>query len=80
VQAHDTEENEMNIWAEYEIGRQHREEIRHEVAVARLEKLARANRETRPYVVRDLSWELARYLDTENYSASASATPDSARK
>jgi hypothetical protein len=57
----------MNGWAEYEIGRQHREEIRHEVATARLEKLARVNREPRPYVVRDLSWELARYLDTEGF-------------
>ena len=64
----------MNGWAEYEIGRQHREEIRHEVATARLEKLAHANREPKPYVVRDLSWELARYLDTEGFSASASAT------
>jgi hypothetical protein len=64
----------MNGWAEYEIGRQHREEIRHEVATARLEKLAHANREPRPYVVRDLSWELARYLDTESFSASPSAT------
>ncbi len=58
----------MNSWAGYEIGRQHREEIGHEVAVARVEKLARANGETRPYVVRDLSWELARYLDTEFFS------------
>ena len=58
----------MNGRAEYEIGRQHREEMRHEVAVARLEKLARANRETRPYLVRDLSWILARYLDTETSS------------
>ena len=57
----------MNGWAEYEIGRQHHEEIRHEVATARLEKLARVNREPRPYVVRDLSWELARYLDTEGF-------------
>jgi hypothetical protein len=44
------------------------------------QRTAREDHEPMPYVVRDLSWELARYLDTENYSASASATPDSARK
>ena len=27
--------------------------------------IARADRERGPYVVRDLSWEFARYLDTE---------------
>ncbi len=70
----------MNGWAVDEIGRQQREEMQHEVAVARLEKLAHANRETRPYVVRDLSWELARYLGMELFSASAYATPDSARE
>jgi hypothetical protein len=31
-------------------------------------------------VVRDLSWELARYLDTESFAASASATPISPRE
>ena len=67
----------MNGWAEYEIARQHHEEIRHEVATARLEKSAHANREPRPYVVRDLSWELARYLDTEGFSAGASAPSNS---
>ncbi len=61
---------------DYLIVRQRHEEIRREVAVARPEKRARANRETRPYVVRDLSWELARYLDTESFSTSASATSD----
>src|SRR4028118_1553531 len=40
----------MNGWAEYEIGRQHHEEIQHEVATARLEKLAHATREPRPEV------------------------------
>ena len=68
----------MNGRAEHEVARQPREGIRHEVAVASLGKLARTSRETRPYVVRDLSWELARYLDTENHSASAFATPDNA--
>ena len=70
-------ENEMHGLVELEVWEQRREEIRKEVAVARPEKMARENRETRPYVVRDLSWELARYLDTESSSASASATPSS---
>ena len=65
----------MHFRTEYDIGRQRREDIRQEVAVGRLEKLARANREISPYVVRDLSWELARYLDTEIFSANPSATP-----
>ncbi|CAN5697027.1 hypothetical protein BH20ACT12_BH20ACT12_06170 [soil metagenome] len=64
--------------AEYEVWHQHPEEIRHEVAVARLEKMARENRETRPYVVRDLSWELALFLDTEDLQAIAFATLDGA--
>jgi hypothetical protein len=59
--------------SEYEVSRQHREEIRQEVAANRLAGVARAKRETRPYVVRDLSWELARYLDAEVSSASAGA-------
>ena len=63
---------------EDEVWRRRPEEIRQEVAMARLEKMARENRETRPYVVRDLSWELARYLDPERFSASASATPNGA--
>jgi hypothetical protein len=78
--ANDTEENEMYGLAEYEVWRQRPEELREEVAAARLEKTARANRETRPYVVRDLSWELARYLETEDFSASDSAIPSSARE
>jgi len=59
-----------------ELSRQHREEIRQEVAANRLAGMARANRERRPYVVRDLSWELARYLDAETVSESASARPN----
>ena len=65
--------------AEYEDLQQRHEEIRREVVVARPEKMARANRETRSYVVRDLSWELARYLDTEeSFSAISSAASGSA--
>ena len=67
----------MHGLGEYEVWRQRREEIEQEVAVARLARLARANSETRPYVVRDLSWEFARYLDTESSSASASPTSTS---
>ena len=37
------------------------------------------DRETSPYVVRDLSWELARYLDTEDVPDSAT-TPESTRE
>ena len=49
-----------------------------EVAVARLEKMVRANGQARSYVVRDLSWEFARYLGTQSHSASATATASSA--
>ena len=48
--------------AEYGISRQHREEIRQEVAAYRLEdKLARANREGRFRLFGDTKWELERY-------------------
>lgn len=63
---------------EHEVRRQRAEEIRQDAAVARTEMFARANRESRPYVARDLSWELARYLDTEVSLASASSTPNGA--
>ncbi len=62
---------------EYEVLRQRHEEIRREVAMERPTRRAREERQSRPYVVRDLSWELARYLDTEDFSASASATSNS---
>ena len=63
--------------AEYELLGQRHEKTRREVAVERPTRMERENRETRPYVVRDLSWELARYLDTQAFSASASATANS---
>ncbi len=63
--------------ANYEVLRQRREGIRREVARERPTRMARKERETVPYVVRDLSWELARYLDTEDFSVSASATSNS---
>ncbi len=68
----------MYVSIDRELSRHHREEIRREVATNRLARVARANRERRLYVVRDLSWELALYLDAEGFSASASTTPRSA--
>jgi hypothetical protein len=56
----------MYVMNQHEAWRQRSEEIRQELAADRLKKMARENRETRPYVVRDLSWELARLLDTQN--------------
>ena len=47
--------------AEYEAWGQRPEEIRQEMAVYRLEKMARANREAKPGLWRDLRWDLARY-------------------
>ena len=46
---------------EQEISRQHREELRQEVAAYRLEKTARANREGKFRLVADTKWELERY-------------------
>jgi hypothetical protein len=54
-------ENEMYGWTEYEVGRLHREQILHEVAMARLEGELRANRGGVARPARDLRWELARY-------------------
>jgi hypothetical protein len=55
-------ENKMYGLAEYGISRQHREEIRQEVAAYRLEeKLACANREGRFRLIGDTKWELGRY-------------------
>ena len=50
--------------AEYEVLPQRRREDRREVSVERPTKVALEDRETMPYVVRDLSWELVRFLDT----------------
>jgi hypothetical protein len=64
--------------AKYQVLRQRPEEMRREAAVQHPTRVAREEREIGPYVVRDLSWELARYLDTEDFSAaSASETPNS---
>jgi hypothetical protein len=58
---HEEEEYEMHGSTEYEIGRQHREEIGHEVAVTRLEGKLRANRERGSRPARELKGELSRY-------------------
>lgn len=52
----------MYALAEYEISRQHREEIRHEVAANRLGRKLRANRKGRSRMVRDLGRDLSRYV------------------
>jgi hypothetical protein len=59
------EEHEMYGLTENTLLRQHEENGR-EVAVERPGKTTVEDRETRPYVVRELSWELARYLDTQD--------------
>ena len=46
--------------------RERRGEVQLKAAMERQAKMAGANREPRAYVVRDLSWELARYLETES--------------
>jgi hypothetical protein len=68
----------MNLVTEHQDSRQRNEEIQAEVAVERPAAMTLAEREARPYVVRDLSWELARYLDAESFPASASAPSNSA--
>jgi hypothetical protein len=54
-------EDEMYGMLEQEISRQHRGEIRRQVAAIRLEKAARTNREGRFRVMRDTKWEVERY-------------------
>ena len=60
--------------AEYELLTQRKGEDGLEGATERPSKRDREERPTRPYVARDLSWELTRYLDTGDFSASGSAT------
>jgi hypothetical protein len=55
----------MNGLAEHHLWRRRAEEIRHDVAKNRVRRKLRANHQTRPYVVRNLSWDLARFLETE---------------
>ena len=63
-----------------QIIREHHESLRREAARVRPAPMANANRETTPYVVRDLSWEFARFLETQDFPASAYATPNSANE
>ena len=58
--------------------REHDEDLRREAARVRPAPMEREDHEARPYVVRDLSWELARFLETQDFPASAYATPNSA--
>jgi hypothetical protein len=58
--------------------REHYEDLGREAARVRPAPMEREDHEARPYVVRDLSWELARFLDAEDFPTSAFATPDGA--
>jgi hypothetical protein len=58
--------------------REHYEDLGREAARVRPAPMEREDHEAKPYVVRDLSWELARFLETQNFPASAYATPSSA--
>ena len=51
--------------------REHYEDLRREAARVRPAHMEREDHETRPYVVRDLSWELARFLETQDFPARA---------
>jgi hypothetical protein len=58
--------------------REHYEDLRREAARVLPAPMEREDHEARPYVVRDLSWELARFLETQDFPVSAYATPNSA--
>ena len=64
--------------AEYEVLGQRHDEFRGRVAMGCPTTMVPEDRETVPYVVRDLSWEFARYLDTEEFSTGASLTSNGA--
>jgi hypothetical protein len=53
----------MYVSISQEVSRQHREEIMHQVKTARRGETPRSDSASRPYVVRDLSWEFARYAE-----------------
>ena len=63
----------MSETVAHQIIREHYVTLRHEAARVQPAKLAHENHETRPYVVRDLSWELARFLDAETFATSGSS-------
>ena len=56
--------------------RENYENLRRDASRVRPAPMAREDHDTGPYVVRDLSWELARFLDAEDSVASSFATPD----
>jgi hypothetical protein len=58
--------------------REHYEDLRREAARVRPAPMECEDHEARPYVVRDLSWELARNLEAQDFLESASVTADSA--
>jgi hypothetical protein len=64
--------------AEYEVLEQRHDEIRGRVAMGRPTTMVPEDRETGSYVVRDLSWEFTRYLDTEEFSTGDSVTSNGA--
>ncbi len=47
--------------------REHYEDLSREAAKVRPAPTEREDHEARPYVVRDLSWELARFLETQDF-------------
>jgi hypothetical protein len=51
--------------------REHYEDLWREAARLLPAPMEREDHEARPYVVRDLSWELARFLESETFPASA---------
>ena len=57
------------VYDEYAVTR--REDLRREAVRGRPAHMEREDHETRPYVVRDLSWELAQFLETQDFPASA---------
>jgi len=60
--------------------RERREDLRREAARVRPAPMEREDREARPYLARDLSWELARFLETQDFPAGAYATPEGANE
>jgi hypothetical protein len=72
------EEDEMYGLVEYELLTQRNGEDGLEGATESPSTRVGEERRARSYVVRDLSWELARYLDAGDFPATGSARPDTA--
>jgi hypothetical protein len=58
--------------------REHYEDLRREAARVRPAPMEREDHDAKPYVVRDLSWEFARFLDAEDFPVSTFATLEGA--